>query len=129
MPADFRVWSLGELPIVSPPAEIDIANASSLRSALISAGNRAGHIVIVDMTRTTFCDSSALSVLVRAHSRALAGGGELRLVIRDSSLLRIFAVTGLDRMLRIFASLPAALAAKTAPLPQPSDPGRPATRR
>ncbi len=33
------------------------------------------------MTRTQFCDSAGLGVLVRAHKQALAEGGELRLVM------------------------------------------------
>ena len=49
-------------------------------------------------------------MLVRARKRAAAGGGELRLVIRDASLLRGFAVTGIDRMFPIFPSLAEALA-------------------
>ena len=73
------------------------------------------------MTQTAFCDSNALNVLVRAGKRAAAGGGEVRLVIREASLLRIFAVTGIDRMFPIFASLPEALA------PRPS--GDPAAFR
>ena len=73
------------------------------------------------MTQTAFCDSNAPNVLVRAGKRAAAGGGEVRLVIREPSLLRIFAVTGIDRMFPIFASLPEALA------PRPS--GDPAAFR
>jgi hypothetical protein len=40
----------------------------------------------------------------------ILAGGEVRLVIREASLLRVFAVTGTDRMFPSFASLPEALA-------------------
>ena len=106
----FRSWSLGGLPIITSPAEIDIANAHGLREALHAAGDTDHATVVLDMTQTAFCDSNALNVLVRARRRAAAGGGEVRLVIRRTSLLRIFAVTGIDRMFPIFASLPEALA-------------------
>jgi anti-anti-sigma regulatory factor len=39
------------------------------------------------MTGTQFCDSAGLGVLVRAHKRALADGGELRLVILASAMV------------------------------------------
>ena len=37
------------------------------------------------MTRTQFCDSVGLGVLIRAHKRALEEGGELRLVVSGLS--------------------------------------------
>ena len=70
-----------------------------------------GHAtVVVDMTRTRFCDSSGFSVLVAAHQRALAEGGGLRLVIpAGSPALRVFRAIGLGRFIRRFASLEQAL--------------------
>jgi hypothetical protein len=46
---------------------------------------------------------------VRAQERALAEGGELRLVIRNAGLLRLFAVAGVDQMFPIFSRLRQAL--------------------
>ena len=66
---------------------------------------------VVDMTATEFCGSSGISVLVWAHKRARAGGGELRLVMGSHAVYRVFKVTGVDRALRIFTSLPEAVAA------------------
>jgi anti-sigma B factor antagonist len=107
---DFRSWALGGLPIITTPAEIDLANAHELRRALIAAGGAEHATVVLDMTQTAVCDSNALNVLVRARRQAMAEGGEVRLVIREESLLRLFAVTGIDRMFPIFARLPEALA-------------------
>lgn len=108
----FRVWSLGGMPIVAAPAEIDVANAGLLRDALTTADSGAHPAVVVDLSETVFCDSTALSVLVTAWKRASAGGRELRLVINKSSLLRILSVTGMDKLLTIFDSLPEALAVR-----------------
>jgi anti-anti-sigma factor len=105
-------------------AGIDLANVHELRQALIAAGDTDHATVVLDMTQTAFCDSNALNVLIRARKRAAAGGGEVRLVIRAASLLRVFAVTGTDWMFPIFASLPEALApgphGALAPLPAPA---------
>jgi hypothetical protein len=45
--------------VVSAPAEIDIANAEQLRTVLLDAGRRGMRRVVVDMTRTRFCDSAS----------------------------------------------------------------------
>jgi anti-sigma B factor antagonist len=113
----FRIWSLGGLPVISTPEELDVSNAGQLREALLATSN--GHVVIVvDMSATTFCDSTSLGVLVRAARQAATSGGELRLVIDTPLVLRIFTVTGVDKVFSIFSGLPEALAAKTA-VPQP----------
>ena len=96
--------------VVSASAEIDVANAEQLRAVLLEAGRRGHGTVVVDMTRTRYCDSAGFSALVAAHKRALADGGGLRLVIPDGSrVLRIFTVIGLGRFIPRFGSLDQAL--------------------
>ena len=111
----------GGVPVVAAPEEIDFATAYELRAALASAA-RGQAAVIVDMTRTHACDTTGLHVLVRAHKRALAQGGELRLVISSPDVRRLFAITGLDRVIRHFGSLDEALAQTSADANQPPRP-------
>jgi anti-sigma B factor antagonist len=106
----FQVMAVDGVAVVIAPAEIDVANAGALRDAITSAGTSRAAIV-VDMTATEFCDSSGLSVLVWAHKRARADGGELRLVMGSPAVYRVFKVTAVDRVLRIFTGLPEAVAA------------------
>ena len=105
-PVEDQPW---DIPVVAAPEEIDTTTAYGLRAALASAA-RGQATVVVDMTRTHACDTAGLHVLVRAHKRALAQGGELRLVISSPDVLQLFAITGLDRVIRHFASLDEALA-------------------
>jgi anti-sigma B factor antagonist len=108
------------VPVVVAPTEIDATNADWLRSVLLQAADRGHGTFVVDMTRTQFCDSAGLRVLVRAHNWALAEGGELRLVIPASAMvLRIFALTGLDQVIPNFADLDEALAPAPAAAPRP----------
>jgi anti-sigma B factor antagonist len=97
------------VPVVAAPEEIDIATAAPLRAALLEAAQGRAAIV-VDMTQTRFCDTAGLHVLVLAHKRALAQGGQLRLVISDANVLRIFAISGIDQVIPQFTSLEHALA-------------------
>jgi anti-sigma B factor antagonist len=100
----------GGVPVVTAPEEIDVANAATLRAALLEAAARGDGTLVVDMSQTQFCDSAGLHVLVRAHQRAEANGGQVLLVISAASVLRIFAVTGIDRMIPAFSTLEQALA-------------------
>ena len=77
---------------------------------LLGAASCGHATVVVDLTRTRFCDSAGLSVLAGAHRRALAEGGELRLVLpAGGAVARVVRWTGLDRFIRCFTSLDQAL--------------------
>jgi anti-sigma B factor antagonist len=98
------------VPVVAAPEEIDITSAEGLRAALLEAAVRGHGTFVVDMSLTRFCDSSGLQALVAAHRRAQAEDGEMLLVIPDAAVLRVFAITGMDRVIPNFASLAEALA-------------------
>ena len=114
------------VPVVVAPEEIDASNTGWLHAVLWEAADRGRGTFVVDMTRTQFCDSGGLGVLVRAHNRAQADGGELRLVRPTSaSVLRVFALTGIDQVIPNFADLDEALQ----PAPAAPAPPRPRRRR
>jgi anti-sigma B factor antagonist len=102
----FPVEIVEGMPVVAAPEEIDITNAETLRSALLTAAANGHGALMVDMTRTRFCDSSGLHTLIAAHKRAEAEGREVLLVIPSPTVLRVFALTGMDRVIPNFASLP-----------------------
>ena len=106
----FTVQAAGGVPVVTAPQEIDITTAAGLGTAMLAAAARGHGRFVVDLTRTRFCDSAGLQVLAAAHKRARAEGGEMLLVITSTAVLRIFAITGLDRVIPNFASLQEALA-------------------
>jgi anti-anti-sigma factor len=104
-PAGFSVATISGLPVVRGPAEIDITNAGQLRAVLLAAAAQGYATIVVDLTETSFCDTSGLQVLVLAHRRAAAEGGELRLVIRAATLLRLFSLTGVDHVIPSYTTL------------------------
>ena len=111
MPDDrFPVEMVRGVPVVAAPDEIDITNAEALRSALLTAAANGNSTLVVDMTRTQFCDSSGLHALIAAHRRADAQGRELLLVIPSAAVLRVFTLTGMDQVIPNFTSLAEALA-------------------
>ena len=51
---------------------------------------------IVDLTETTFVDSSSLGVLIGAHRRLKARGGRLVVACNSEAIVKTFRITGLD---------------------------------
>ena len=105
----FPVEIVKGMPVVAAPEEIDITNAEALRAALLTAAANGYDTLVVDMTRTQFCDSSGLHTLIAAHRRAEAEGREVLLVIPSPAVLRVFVLTGMDKVIPNVTSLPEAL--------------------
>ena len=109
--ARFPVEMVSGVPVVVTPEEVDITNAAGLEAALLEAATHGPGRLVIDMSRTQFCDTAGIHALVGAHKRAGADRGEVRLVITSPAVLRIFAITGLDDVIPHFASLGDALTA------------------
>ncbi len=121
----YPIEMVNGVPVVAAPEEIDASNADCLRAVLLEAAARGHETFVVDLTRTQFCDSAGVGVLARAHNRALAEGGELRLVMPTSaSVLRVFALTGIDQVIPTFPSLYEAVKTAPATAPRPPRPRR-----
>jgi anti-sigma B factor antagonist len=106
----FPVELIQGVPVVAAPEEIDITNAEGLRAALGRTDGNGHRTVVVDLTRTRFCDSAAIHALVDAHKRVRAEGGQVLLAVAGKAVPRIFEITGVDRVLPRFSSVAEALA-------------------
>src|SRR5215831_13516049 len=104
--------------VVALPAEMDMASADRVGLQLGAAFAPGVKTVIADMTATRFCDSSGISVLVRAHKQAVANGTQLRLVVPSTTVLRALRLVEMDYLLPIYPTLSQALAAGPASSPQ-----------
>jgi anti-sigma B factor antagonist len=63
------------------------------------------------MEGVEFLDSTGLGVLVGALKRARAGGGSVGLACNQPKILKIFNVTGLEKVFTIYPSVDEAVAA------------------
>jgi len=88
--------------VVALSGEIDIAAAPAVREVLAEAVGQAAAGVIVDLGEVTFLDAAGLGVLAGASGRARHLPGGLRLVAVPARVLRLLALTGLDRHLAAF---------------------------
>jgi anti-anti-sigma factor len=107
----FPVEWTGQQAVVSLPEHIDLATAGGVRELLLSVINRGAVVLIVDMTATQSCDHAGMDAMARAYQRAVVSGTQLRLVVREPLVRRTIAVEGLDRLISIYPTLEAAIAA------------------
>jgi len=102
---------MGQHGVVTVPAEVDATNSGEVRQALLSAASQGVPVLILDMSGTTFCDSTGVEAIVAAYRQAAANGTGLCLVA--TPVLRIFTVVGVDQLIPIYPDLETALAART----------------
>jgi anti-sigma B factor antagonist len=85
--------------------EVDVYSAPHLKEELVASIEGGCGNVIVDMEQVTFIDSSGLGVLVSGLRRARERGGVVRLVCTRDNVLKIFRITGLDKVFPIFSDV------------------------
>jgi len=107
------------LSVLSQPAvtiarlegELDIATTPALRERLLSIFSLGVRLLIIDLSGVSFCDVSALAVLVATQRRARLLGITVRLAAPRSQMAKLLRVTGLDQCFTICATLADALRA------------------
>lgn len=71
--------------------------------------------LLIDMTGVKFCDSSGLTVAVRARRHAAASGNRLAFCGLTSRVGEVFRITGMDRFVAVYPTLADAAQAITNP--------------
>lgn len=104
----------GAVVIVEVGGEIDVYTAPRLREQLLDSVSAGRYHIIVDMSKVEFLDSTGLGVLVGGLKRVRAHEGSLHLVCDQGRTLKIFRITGLDKVFKIHGDVPTALEAMQA---------------
>ncbi len=91
--------------VVSVTGEVDLFTAPEFRQR-VSAPIEAGvETVVVDLTATTFIDSSSLGVLIGAHRQLEQRDGRLTVVCDNPAIVKTFKITGLDGVLALVPTM------------------------
>lgn len=91
--------------MVEVQGQVDLYATPDLKALLVDALDGGGGRIVVDLTHSTFLDSSALTALFSAHRRAERVGGHVVLVNTNRDIARTLAVTGLDAILDVVGSV------------------------
>src|SRR5687767_15028393 len=91
--------------VVAVRGELDFYTLPELKRTLAQIAGVDAPYVIVDLTHAALVDSTSLSALLETARGLRANGGELVVSSRDRSIRKVFAITGVDRLIPMHASL------------------------
>ena len=95
----------GDTHVVAITGEIDLFTAPEFKQRVSAPIDEGRTHVIVDLTETTFIDSSSLGVLIGAHRRLRRLEGALVIVCSNDAIVKTFRITGLDGVFTIVNTL------------------------
>jgi len=107
---EIRTEHDGDRCLIAVTGELDLYTAPELKTELGAAIDDGARHVIVDLSETTFIDSTTLGVLVGGVKRLRPAGGDVSLVCNERSITKIFEITGLDRVFTIVPTRAEAIA-------------------
>ena len=98
--------------VVHARGEVDIATAPLLSEVLREASADGAPLLVADLAGVTLLDSTGLGALIEHLGQLREQGGrtELRLVVVEPQVKKVLAITGLDQIFSIFASIEEAIA-------------------
>jgi len=104
MELDVQTAQTGAACTIVLTGEVDVYTSPRLKQAIVDAMDAGCLNVIVDLEGVGFIDSSGLGVLVSGLRRVRERDGTLRLVCTHDGILKIFRITGLDKVFPLFSS-------------------------
>jgi len=91
-----EVQQRGDVATLRMRGELDAFTAPELANLCGSVFANGARDVVIDLTETSFLDSSGLRVLVGARQLFAGDGGTVRLAHPNESVVRLLAITGLS---------------------------------
>ena len=105
MDLDVDVSQHGDASVLTLRGEIDVYTAPRLRQAIIDLVEAGTTRIVVDMGKVDFLDSTGLGVLVGGLKRVKTQDGDLAIVTTQEKILKIFEITGLNKVFAIHTSV------------------------
>ncbi|MBP7585410.1 MAG: STAS domain-containing protein [Spirochaetes bacterium] len=99
-----KVLSNDNIDIVVLDGRIDQDASAEMESLLQGCMNKGRYNICIDMINVKHICSSALGVLVAVKRKMKDREGDIKLVIADDNLLKLFQTTMLDRVFEIYES-------------------------
>jgi anti-sigma B factor antagonist len=105
MELDIRTERDGEACLVTVAGEVDVYTSPALKGRLVEVIDAGCGRLVVVLDGVGFIDSSGLGVLVGALRRMKERGDDMQIVCTREQVLKIFRITGLDKVFPIVATI------------------------
>ena len=104
MKIDFREIENKGITVVTVEGEIDVYTSIELRNEVKSIIDDGSKILIMDLGKVTYMDSSGLGTLVSILQRLKKESGTLKLIKVTTNIKKIFELTRLTRYFEMYDS-------------------------
>ena len=95
--AQVRIDDLDGVLVAHLVGEIDLSNVDEVRALVIARSSQEAGALVLDLTETTYLDSTGVRLLFELAERLQSRRQQLRLVVTDEALVRrVILLTKLD---------------------------------
>jgi anti-anti-sigma factor len=84
--------------------KLDINTSSELKSELILLNKNGVNTIVIDLSKTTYCDSSGLSSILLANRLCKDTNGKFALFGLQDKVMKLIKISQLDKVIRIFTN-------------------------
>ena len=95
--------------VVSNVEKLDASNAPELKSELLMLNKNGVNNIVIDLSKTRYCDSSGLSAVLTANRLCKDTNGQFVLCGLNSNIQKLIEIAQLDKVLSITKDAPGAL--------------------
>jgi len=95
--------------ITSHVDKLNASNAPELKSELLNLNKNSVNNIIIDLSNTSYCDSSGLSAILTANRLCKNSGGKFILCGLQPNVQKMIEISQLNRVLNIESNLDSAV--------------------
>jgi len=92
------------------PERIDLNTSPHLRDILIKLTDRGKYKIIIDLSSTTYIDSSGLGAIVSRIAVSRSNQGDILLTAVNENIMNLLEITHLNKILKIYETIDEAIA-------------------
>jgi len=96
--------------VIDCPEKLDLNQSEDLKKILSEEIDKKKYRFIINLTHTRYVDSSGLGAIVSHIAKSRSSGGDIRLVLTARLILDLLEITNLNKILKIYEDVDAAIA-------------------
>lgn len=100
-----QTFGEGPWSVTAVVGELDVVGGPELRQHVMARVGEGSHRLVLDLSGVDFIDSFGLGVVVGALKRTRLLDGDLRVVVPEPRIRRVFEVCDLDRVFKLYRTV------------------------